>query len=104
MRESVDPAECEQMYMWDAGTVGLSGVRYILLWWQFLVKMQLGDTMHNLRAKSDQSKTWKENTTVVVFFLKTQNHKIFHKIQSSKVDFKPVVYSQWLMSKTPSAN
>lgn len=29
LNESVDPAGCEQMYMWDAGTLGLSAVNYI---------------------------------------------------------------------------
>lgn len=28
LNDSVDPAGCEQMYMWDAGTLDLSGLHY----------------------------------------------------------------------------
>lgn len=29
MHESVDPAGREQMYVWDAGTLGMSGMHYV---------------------------------------------------------------------------
>lgn len=42
VNEYLDPAGHEQMYMWDAGTLDLSGMHYFHSVWQFLVKMQLG--------------------------------------------------------------
>lgn len=42
VNEFVDLARHEQMYMWDVGTLDLSGMHYFHSVWQFLVKMQLG--------------------------------------------------------------
>ena len=65
LNESVDPAGWEQMYMWDAGTLGLSAVNYINCGTSQL-KCSLALSVRSCvyaawpqATKSEQNKTWK---------------------------------------------